>query len=73
MFGLPEPKESPKMPETKKKPSKELYRVGSTMDGGTTLTLIGENGFSMTLTLGQAACEQMIRMLRATYVEEIEE
>ena len=48
---------------------KENYRVGATANGMTTLTLM-ENALTMTLTLNQAGCEQLIRMLRATYVEE---
>lgn len=51
--------------------SKEHYRVGRTDDGCTTLTLINNAGWgSMTLTMNREACEQMIRMLRATYTEE---
>jgi hypothetical protein len=45
----------------------EYYRVGVTDTGSTTLTLIGENGLSMTLTMTQYSCEQLIRMLRSTY------
>lgn len=67
-FGLPEPKEYPKMPETTRSTNKELYRVGyNAVDQLTTLTLMGDNGFSMTLTMNQSGCEQMIRMIRATY------
>ena len=49
---------------------KEHYRVGFTDDGKTTLTLIADHSNTMTLTMGQEACEQLIRMLRATYTEE---
>ena len=52
---------------------KEHYRVGFTDDGKTTLTLIADYGNSMTLSMNQEACEQLIRMLRATYTEEIGE
>lgn len=48
----------------------EHYRVGFTSEGQTTLTLMSDNGHSMTLTMNQDACEQMIRMLRATYTDE---
>jgi len=50
--------------------SGEHFRVGSTRFGETTLTLIAEDGNTMTLTMGQTACEQLIRMLRATYYVE---
>lgn len=49
---------------------KEHYRVGFTDDGQTTLTLRDGYGGSMTLTMNQIACEQLIKMLRATYSEE---
>jgi hypothetical protein len=52
-------------------PHKEYYRVGFTNDGQTTLTLINHEGWgSMTLTMNKEACEQLIRMLRATYIED---
>ena len=47
----------------------EHYRVGFTSEGQTTLTLMSDNGNSMTLTMNRDACEQMIRMLRATYTD----
>jgi hypothetical protein len=57
----------PKSPATI---SGEHFRVGATRFGETTLTLIAEDGNTMTLTMGQTACEQLIRMLRATYYVE---
>ena len=52
--------------------SKEHYRVGFTNDGITTLTFINNEGLgSMTLTMNQPACEQLIKLLRATYTEEV--
>ena len=52
--------------------SKEHYRVGFTDDGITTLTFINDKGWgSMTLTMNQPACEQLIKLLRATYTEEV--
>lgn len=45
----------------------EHYRVGCTTDGKTTLTMMGEDCVTMTLTMNMESCEQMIRMLRATY------
>jgi len=47
----------------------EHFRVGATRFGETTLTIMAEDGNTMTLTMGQTACEQLIRMLRATYTE----
>lgn len=51
----------------KEQPPEEHYRVGCTTDGRTTLTMIGEDCVTMTLTMNKESCEQMIRMLRATY------
>jgi hypothetical protein len=69
------PKVKPiEIPKTVKKEQKEYYCVGRTDDGMTTLTMIADDGYtSMTLTMNQSACEQMIRMLRATYDEEVKE
>jgi hypothetical protein len=53
--------------------SKEYYRVGRTEDGCTTLTFINHEGWgSMTMTMNREACEQMIRMLESTFVDEKE-
>ena len=57
----------PPMPPAKQE---EHYRVGVTSDGRTTLTFLGSSGATMTLTMGRDACEQLIRMLRATYPDE---
>ena len=57
--------------EPQPKPCKEHYRVGFTTDGGTTLTLMGEGGNTMTLTMNREYCERLIRMLRASYPEKI--
>ena len=51
---------------------KEHYRVGFDSEGMTTLTLMSD-GSTMTLSMNQEACEQLIKMLRATYKETIEE
>jgi hypothetical protein len=56
--------------ESRKPQPKEYYRVGFSDDGMTTLTLMADYGNSMTLSLSQEACEQLIRMLRATYKQE---
>jgi hypothetical protein len=65
-----EAKETYSVPEMKipKKEQKEFYRVGRTDDGYTTLTMIDSSGYgSLTLTMNREACEQMIRMLEATF------
>jgi hypothetical protein len=55
-------------PVSKPKKHKEFYRVGRTDDGYTTLTMLDSSGYgSMTLTMNREACEQMIRMLEATF------
>ena len=69
-----EPKNVVKLPVDYVKPvppkgPKEYYRVGLTDDGQTTLTMIMEHGYSTTLTMNKAACEQLIRLLRATYAD----
>ena len=47
----------------------EHYRVGFTTDGDTTLTLMSPGGSTLTLTMDRDSCEQLIRMLRATYTD----
>ena len=55
------------------KKDREFYRVGRTEEGRTTLTMIDSGGYgSLTLTMTREACEQMIRMLEATFVNEEE-
>jgi hypothetical protein len=50
------------------KKDREFYRVGRTEEGRTTLTMIDSSGYgSLTLTMNREACEQMIRMLEATF------
>ena len=70
-----EPKNVVKLPVDYVKPvahpkPKEHYRVGFDDQGMTTLTLIADHGNSMTLSMNQEACEQLIKMLRATYKNE---
>ena len=60
---FPEYKQVATAPQAK---SNDLYRIGVTTDGLTTLTLTGENGFSMTLTMNAPSVVQMIRLLEAT-------
>jgi hypothetical protein len=65
-----EAKETYAVPEVTppKKEHKEFYRVGRTDNGCTTLTMMSHDGFgSLTLTMNREACEQMIRMLEATF------
>lgn len=68
-YGVPEVKPvsvpSPKV--------KEYYRVGVDEQGNTTLTFIGDNGYSMTLTMNREEFERMVRMIRASYAEETTE
>ena len=49
----------------------EHYRVGFTTDDETTLTLLAPSGMSTTLTMNRDSCEQLIKMLRATYTDEV--
>jgi hypothetical protein len=61
-YTIPEPAPVPKQEQ------KEFYRVGRTDDGCTTLTMLGIDGYgSMTLTMSQSVCKQMIRMLESTF------
>jgi hypothetical protein len=67
---MAEDKETYSVPEvaSPKKEKREFYRVGRTEDGCTTLTMIDSGGYgSLTLTMNREACEQMIRMLEATF------
>ena len=63
---FPESKLTP-VPEPK---PEEHYRVGFTTDNETTLTLMSPGGAAMTLTMSRTNCEQLIKMLRATYIDE---
>ena len=48
---------------------KENYSIGVTDDGRTSLTL--KNGaYSLSMYMNRDACERMIRMIRATYIDE---
>lgn len=49
---------------------KEHYRVGFNDQGMTTLTLMSDGYGYTTLTMNRDACEQLIRMLRATYQDQ---
>ena len=73
-----EPKNVIKLPVDYVKPApepkpKEHYRVGFDDQGMTTLTLMADHGSTMTLSMNQEACEQLIKMLRATYKEQVED
>jgi hypothetical protein len=48
----------------------EVFRVGTTRFGETTLTLMTLDGMSMTATMNQTACEKLIRMLQSTFTED---
>ena len=56
----------PKKPE----PQQEFFRVGLTRDGQTSLTLLLDGGMSTTMTMDKKTCEQMIKMLKATYQDD---
>jgi hypothetical protein len=70
---MDEAKEKYTLPEEAKikpKEPQEYFRVGYVEETGmTTLTFLAPNGYSTTLSMNQTACEQMIRMIRATYTE----
>ncbi len=73
-----DPKNVVKLPVEYVKPApppapKEHYRVGFDDQGRTTLTLISDYNNSMTLSMNEEACEQLIRMLRSTYQQVQEE
>lgn len=76
---LPDPKEYPKMPSyvapprpnARPKPKQtEFYRIGCTLDGMTSLTLLLDDSMSATITLTKKDAKQMIRMIQATFIEE---
>ncbi len=71
VLEFPKPKAvAPVPPVQKPKPQpKEHYRVGYVSETSmTTLTIMSNDGWgSITLSMNKEACEQMIRMLRATY------
>lgn len=75
IFNDDTPKESQtedlyKITTPKTKPQTEFFRIGATTDGMTTLTIMSSDGYSSTLSLNRQACEQLIRMLRATYEDD---
>jgi hypothetical protein len=60
----------PKKTQSEEYYANELFRVGSTRFGETTLTLLSNHGASMTITMNQTTCEKLIRMIQATFTEE---
>lgn len=72
-YNLPQPQyippPMPKVKAPKPESAKDYFRVGARGDGMTTLTLSDDSGVSMTLSLNKPTCEQLIRMLRATYID----
>lgn len=72
VLKFPAPKVIAKMPPVQpvKEQPKEHYRVGRRDDGFTTLTLMSDGGGAITLLMNEVACEQLIKMLRATYDKE---
>jgi hypothetical protein len=68
VLKFPEPKAVPKMPPVAKPEPKEYYRIGRREDGMTTLTVMSGDGYgAITLSMNETACEQLIKMLRASY------
>jgi len=63
------PKPEPLWKSGPKSSSTNTYKVGVTRDGKTTLTLV-RNSTSMTLTMDQPTCKQLIRLLQATLTED---
>jgi hypothetical protein len=58
----------PEETKIKQKEPQEYYRIGYVEETGmTTITFLSPNGFNTTLSMNQVACEQMIRMIRATF------
>ena len=66
----PAPRAVPPMPPLVPPKPKEHYRVGFDSNGMTTLTLLTDYGSSVTISMNRPACDQLIRMLQATYLEE---
>lgn len=60
IYPMPDPKPAPK--------DSEVYKVGVTESGNTTLTLIS-GCTSITMIMAPDQCERLIRMLRATYLK----
>lgn len=50
---------------------REHYRVGFNDQGMTTLTLMSDGYGYTTLTMNRDACEHLIRLLRATYQDDL--
>ena len=70
VIKFPEPKSVPPVPPVQppKPVSKEYYRIGMREDGMTTVTVMSGDGWgSITLAMNEPACEQFIRLIRATY------
>jgi hypothetical protein len=59
------------LPQSQTPVDGEHFRVGATRFGETTLTLMTPDGMSMTATMNQTACEKLIRMIQATFTEEL--
>ena len=74
VLEFPKPKAVPQVevPRPAPKPEpKEHYRIGYISETGmTTLTLMADSGWSSTLSMNKPACEQLIKMIRATYEDE---
>jgi hypothetical protein len=72
IVDFPAPKAVPPMPKVEPlKKSKEYYRVGfDDANEMVTLTMLGDGGSSMTLSMNHGASEQLIRMIRSAFPED---
>lgn len=73
-FGSGKPPEPAKDYIVPKQPSivNENYSIGVTDDGRTSLTL-KDGPYSLSMYMNQDACERLIRMIRATYIDDVVE
>lgn len=64
---MPErPSPVPYIPEAFRNRNRQLYSVGLTEGGSVVLTVIGESGMTLTLTMDTAAAHRLIALLQAT-------
>ena len=74
MFKWQQETKPVQMIETESKNTqKEFFRIGYDFNSHrTTITLLDDNGLSMTLSMTEAACEHFIGMIRASYPKKIQ-
>jgi|688.fasta_scaffold528143_2 hypothetical protein len=80
MFGKKKMPEVPELPDIPKpepvkaeRNNEDYYRIGTTSDGLTTLTVRGAGSVTLTLTMYASSVRQMIRLLEATLPEDDDE